>query len=130
MRKKHPTLGQAKVRLSRGIYITAKGFAELKDHRTRKELQADLEWDHQHLASLGTPGLYSYFISAYLCSGILVLQGDDEQGAREENPPNSRRKAGKSRKARRGMIQNISLNKAQCLRGHSDRLQLCDPALW
>lgn len=64
MRKKHPTLGQVKVRLSRGIYFTAKGFAELKDHRTGKELQADLEWDCQHLAPLGTPGLYSDFISA------------------------------------------------------------------
>lgn len=66
MRKKHPTLGQAKVRLSKGIYITAKGFAELQDHRTGKELQADLEWDCQLLASLGTPGLYSHFISAYV----------------------------------------------------------------
>lgn len=64
MRKKHPTLGQVKVRLSRGICFTAKGFAELKDHRTGKELQADLEWDCQHLEPMGTPGLYSDFISA------------------------------------------------------------------
>lgn len=65
----HPTPGQAKVRLSRGIYITAKGFAELKDHRTGKECKADLEWDCQPLASLGTPGLYSHLISAFVQFG-------------------------------------------------------------
>lgn len=99
MRKKHPTLGQAKVRLSREIYIIAKGFAELKDHRTGKGLHADLEWDCQQLASLD----YIPILSQHRCSWILVLQGDGEQGARE-NSPNSRRKAEKTRKVRMGMI--------------------------
>lgn len=41
MRKKHPTLGQGKVSLARGIYMTVVGFAELEDHRTGKGFKAD-----------------------------------------------------------------------------------------
>lgn len=39
--KNHPTLGQGKVSLARGIYITVVGFAELEDRRTGKGFKAD-----------------------------------------------------------------------------------------
>lgn len=126
MKKKHPILGQEKVRWVRGIYITAIGFAELKDYRTGKGFKADpgaVSIRHQRgyswitfIPYLDRCAVWSRF------SRVTVGKAQDKK------TPNSRGKAEENRQDRIEMVQNMILKKGQWFREDSERLQLCNPA--
>lgn len=125
--KKAPTLGQGKVRLARGIYITVIGFAELKDHRTGKGFKAD-----PGAVSTGQQGGHSRvtFIP-YLGRCVVwsrfsrVMVGK----AQDRRTPSSRGKAEKKRQDRIEMVQNLTPKKGQWFREGSDCSTLLKPLL-
>lgn len=69
--KKHPALGQGKVRMARGIYIMVMGFLNWKISERGKDLSTDV-----------APPESTHTPSGQTCSLVQVLQGNGGQGTR------------------------------------------------
>lgn len=111
MKKKHPTLGQGKVRLARRIYITVIGFAEPKDHRTGKGFKADpgaVSTHHQRVYSWITFIPYLDRCAVWSRSSRVMVGK-----AQDRRTLSSRGKAEKNRQDRIEVVQNTTPKKGQ-----------------